>query len=257
MQDQIQIKEVSSRRLKICHISDTHGKHKQLEIPECDVLICSGDISMMGYKHEVESFMQWIGRQSNATFKLFIAGNHDLTFDPQRGGNTGTKPDWLLDLLHEKQVYNNVFYLENQSFEIEGVKFWSSPTSAWFHGEHWAFNVRQPEADALYSTIPLGTDIVITHGPAYLYGDWCLNCACYVGDHTLDYHVRRVKPLLHFFGHIHESYGHGKTPHGTHWFNGCNCGLDYEIHNEPWLMDVDFDNKTVEILNKNKTYETI
>jgi Icc-related predicted phosphoesterase len=237
------------RKLKICHISDLHGKHSKVQIPECDVLICSGDISMMGQRQELETFFRWLRLQANATWKILVAGNHDLTFDPQRGGNSGDKPDWLKELLSQAEKYN-IVYLENESCEIENVKFWGSPASAWFHGDRWAFNVKPEDSEKLYSTIPLGTDVVITHGPAYTYGDWCQNVNGPVGDNKLAYHIKRVKPLLHFFGHIHESYGWGYGANGTYFFNGCNCGLDYEIHNEPWLIDADFDEKEVEILNK-------
>lgn len=249
-----QIKPASSRKLKICHFSDTHEYHDYVTIPECDIAICSGDISMIGERRAVEKFFKWYARQSNATYKILVAGNHDLCFDPQRGGNSGQKPEWLRELLYDFELtvegHMNNHYLENDSCEIMGVKIWGSPTSNWFGGDRWAFNVREPEAEELYSTIPLGTDIVITHGPAYTYGDWAINCACYVGDHKLAYHLKRVNPLLHLFGHIHESYGHYPTSMGINFFNGCICDLSYKPKREPWLLEVDFDEKEIEILNK-------
>lgn len=206
---------------------------------------------MRGERDAVEDFMHWIGRQVQATFKIFTVGNHDLTFDPQRGGNVGDKPEWLKDILHQERVYRNVFYLENGIMDVAGVKIWASPTSAWFRGDRWAFNLREKEAEELYSTIPQGVDILVTHGPAYTYGDWAMNCACYVGDHALLKHVKRVKPLLHLFGHIHESYGYSYNM-DTHFFNGCNCTLQYEIGNEPWLIEADFDEREIKILNQIK-----
>jgi hypothetical protein len=59
-----------------------------------------------------------------------------------------------------------------------------------------------------------------------------------------------VKPLIHLFGHIHESYGYQATSFGTTFFNGSNCTLQYRIGNKPWLIDADFDNKEVEVLNE-------
>jgi Icc-related predicted phosphoesterase len=236
------------RKLKICHFSDTHGKHKYVKIPECDVLICSGDISMLGQKNELESFFRWFKLQSNCTHKILIAGNHDLTFDPQRGGNNGTKPGWLISLIEQAKKYN-IIYLENESCEIEGVKFWGSPTSAWFHGDYWCFNVNPEDSERIYSTIPLGTDVVITHGPAFSYKDWCRDVDRSVGDKVLDNHLQRVKPLLHLFGHIHESYGAEKGHQGTYYFNGSVCDLSYIVNNKPWLIEADFDNKEVEVLN--------
>lgn len=243
------------RKLKICHISDLHNLHKELTILPCDVLICSGDISMMGWKHEIESFFSWFRKQTQATYKILVAGNHDLAFDPQRGSNNGIhKPQWLVDLLDNFDDYGTSdinFYLENGLCQIEEVKFWGSPTSAWFHGERWAFNVKPEDSEVLYSTIPLGTDVIITHGPSYSNGDWCENVNGPVGDMVLTKELYRVQPLLHLFGHIHESYGHTQVKN-THFFNGCNCDLSYQIANEPWLIEADFDKKEVKILNKNQ-----
>lgn len=242
------------RKLKICHISDMHGKHKYLQIPECDVLVCSGDISMMGYKNELESFFSWFKRRARATYKILVAGNHDLTFDPQRGGNKGDKPEWLKEMISsfendEKDVSKDNYYLENQSIEIEGVKFWGSPTSAWFHGDRWAFNLKPEDSKEIYSTIPQGTDVVITHGPAYGHQDYCLDVCRGVGDMELGFALGRIKPLLHLFGHIHESYGYSSL-RGMHFFNGCNCDLSYEVVNKPRLIEANFDNKEVEVLNE-------
>lgn len=248
------------RRLKVCHISDTHGYHNYMNVPECDLLIYSGDLSMSGERYTVESFFKWISRLSQCTYKCVVAGNHDLCFDPHRGGNNGEKPEWLQELIDDFMGVESPFgqtgepktnfYLENSSCEIWGVKIWGSPTSAWFGGDRWAFNVRSHEAKELYSTIPLGTDIVVTHGPAHTYGDWAINCACYTGCYELADAIKRVKPLLHLFGHIHESYDVYPTSHGTYHVNGCVCDLSYTIRREPWLLDVDFDEKEVEILNK-------
>ena len=68
--------------MRITQISDTHNKHKQLDgkLPGGVLLIHSGDISSLGRKHEVEQFIKWFGKQ-DYTHKVFIAGNHDMTFD--------------------------------------------------------------------------------------------------------------------------------------------------------------------------------
>ena len=45
--------------MKIVCISDTHNKHKQIPedwFPEGDVIVHAGDISSMGYLHEIEEF---------------------------------------------------------------------------------------------------------------------------------------------------------------------------------------------------------
>lgn len=228
-----------------------HGHHHDLNIPACDVIVCSGDISMSGGKNEVIDFFAWFMGLTQCEYKILVAGNHDLSFDPLRGGNGGTKPEWLRELIVHFETSNPGLnpYLENDSCEIKGVKFWGSPTSSWFHGDTWAFNVREKQAEDLYSTIPEGIDVLITHGPSLGCGDWCDNVSGPVGDKVLAHHIRRVKPLLHLFGHIHEAYGHEESV-DSHHFNGSNCTIQYRIGNKPWLIDADFDNKEVEVLNE-------
>jgi 3',5'-cyclic AMP phosphodiesterase CpdA len=41
------------------------------------LLIHAGDMSSMGYKHEVQQFLKWFNGLDNYTHKIFIAGNHD------------------------------------------------------------------------------------------------------------------------------------------------------------------------------------
>ena len=68
---------------RITHISDTHNNHNQLngKLPGGDLLIHSGDVTSIGRKSEVERFIKWFNGIDNYTHKIFIAGNHDLTFD--------------------------------------------------------------------------------------------------------------------------------------------------------------------------------
>ena len=72
-------------KMRITHISDTHNKHKQLngKLPGGDLLIHSGDLTSIGREHEVENFVEWFNGIDNYTNKVFIAGNHDLTFDSE------------------------------------------------------------------------------------------------------------------------------------------------------------------------------
>jgi 3',5'-cyclic AMP phosphodiesterase CpdA len=67
--------------MRITFISDTHNKHKQVKLPECDIAIFAGDATSVGHKHEVESFLKWYSKQDQCKHKIFIAGNHDRSFD--------------------------------------------------------------------------------------------------------------------------------------------------------------------------------
>jgi len=257
-------------KYNITAISDTHNKHKQLngKLPGGDILIHSGDISSLGRKHEVQSFVEWFNGINNYTHKIFIAGNHDMTFDREKllrdklahfEGRTEYdtecaegKPDWLKELLGI-HLHPNVFYLENSSIDIEGIKIWGSPYSPTF-GYGWGFNVdRGYDAAQIWNQIPLDTDIVITHSPIYGYNDRTSNTNENVGCADLYHRLHEVKPHLHFAGHIHEGYGWGTIPYKDEWgdiytFNPSTCNLRYEAIQDPIKFNYDFVSREIEFL---------
>jgi hypothetical protein len=246
--------------MRITHISDTHNKHKQLDgkLPGGVLLIHSGDISSLGRKHEVEQFIKWFAKQ-DYTHKVFIAGNHDMTFDREIllrnklahfEGRTEYdtecaegKPEWLVEMLDN--LPDTVYYLENSSIKLEGINIWGSPISPSF-GYGWGFNKdRGHDINEVWSSIPMDTDIVITHSPIYGYNDRAQNTNENVGCADLYHRLHEVKPHLHFAGHIHEGHGWGTIPYKDEWgdiytFNGSTCNLRYEAINNPITFDYDF-----------------
>jgi Icc-related predicted phosphoesterase len=259
-------------KYSITTISDTHNKHKQLngKLPGGDLLIHSGDISSLGRKHEVQSFVEWFNGIDNYNHKIFIAGNHDMSFDKERllrdklahfeGRNINDydtscsegKPAWLEELLGI-HLHPNVYYLENSSIDIGGIKIWGSPYSPTF-GYGWGFNVdRGYDAAQIWNRIPLDTDIVITHSPIYGYNDRTSNTNENVGCADLYHRLHEVKPHLHFSGHIHEGYGWGTIPYKDEWgdiytFNGSTCNLRYEAIQDPIKFNYDFVSREIEFL---------
>ena len=243
-------------KMRITHISDTHNKHNQLNglLPGGDLLIHSGDISSLGRQSEVERFVKWFNGIDNYTNKVFIAGNHDMTFDREIllrdklahfEGRTEYdtecaegKPDWLYALLIS-ELNPNVFYLENSFVMLDDIKIWGSPITPSF-GYGWAFNKdRGYDINQIWNQIPNDTDIVITHGPIYGYCDRTYRTNENVGCNELYYRLNEVRPQLHFSGHIHEAYGYRNTDWG-YAFNGCNCDLSYLVNNKPMTFEYDF-----------------
>ena len=258
-------------KMRITHISDTHNKHNQLngKLPGGDILIHSGDVTSIGRKSEVERFIKWFNGIDNYTHKIFIAGNHDLTFDREIlyrdkaayfDGASWTdevaegKPHWLQNLL-DIELNPNVFYLENNFIEVDQIKIWGSPISPTF-GYGWAFNKdRGQEINQIWNNIPNDTDIVITHSPIYGYCDRASNTNQNVGCADLYHRLHEVKPHLHFAGHIHEAYGWGTIPYKDEWgdiytFNGCSCNLRYEVFNEPITFDYNFSTRQLEFIHE-------
>jgi Icc-related predicted phosphoesterase len=247
-------------KMRITHISDTHNKHKKLngKLSGGDLLIHSGDISSLGRESEVKDFVKWFNGIDNYVYKVFIAGNHDMTFDREKllrdkleyfEGRTEYKtecaegkPEWLIDIL-DVGLGTNVFYLENSFVEFDGIKIWGSPISPSF-GYGWGFNKdRGNDIAEVWNVIPTDTDVVITHSPIYGYRDKTYRTYENVGCADLLHRLHAVKPHLHFSGHIHEDYGYAPIQYGD-WsgyaFNGCVCNLSYDPINEPITFDYDF-----------------
>lgn len=70
----------NQKSLKLVCISDTHGMHQNLKIPDGDVLIHAGDITMKGEKYQMLDFDSWLGSLPHK-YKIVVCGNHDLCFE--------------------------------------------------------------------------------------------------------------------------------------------------------------------------------
>ena len=66
--------------LKIVIISDTHGLHERVSIPDGDILVHAGDLTNKGELADVARFNEFLGRLSHP-HKIVIAGNHDFAFE--------------------------------------------------------------------------------------------------------------------------------------------------------------------------------
>lgn len=209
--------------MQIVAISDTHGKHRDLQpLPEGDVLIHAGDVSRGGTKDQVTDFLEWFAEQKH-THKIFIAGNHDFFFEESEAKKIS------------RIIPKNIIYLNDSGVEINGLKFWGSPITPWFN--NWAFNRnRGSEIKKHWDLIPNDTDVLITHGPPFgildetVYGKR-------TGCEELLLRVYQVKPQYHIFGHIHEDYGNF-TKGETSFVNASVLDDWYEMKNKPMVLDL-------------------
>lgn len=208
--------------MKFVAISDTHCRHRSLRLPKGDVLLHAGDISYRSTRLEIEDFLAWFSKQP-FDHKIFIAGNHDFFFEKE-------KPSVV-----QQMMPAGVQYLKDEGVTIDGIKIWGSPYTPYFY--QWAFNKRRGAALAKHwNNIPLDTDILLTHGPAYGILDMVIN-EQHAGDKDLLAKVMEVKPKVHVFGHIHESYGITKR-NGTRFINACVLNESYEFANKPIAFDL-------------------
>ena len=214
--------------MKIVAISDTHNRHKKLEIPECDLLIHAGDFTSFGYKHEIEDFAKWINKQS-AKNVVIVPGNHELYFE----NGLPLSKEWI------KDNCPNAHLLIEESVEIEGIKIYGSPITPWFHD--WAWNRHPQQITKHWNNIPEDTKILITHSPPYGILDETTYAngdpkPGFLGCPQLLKRVQEIKPDLHFFGHIHAGYGE-KHIDGTSYYNCSNCDETYCPSNSPTVVE--------------------
>lgn len=245
--------------MRITLISDTHCQHAKVKLPGGDTLIHSGDFTWIGDPDEVTDFLDWFTIQPYAN-KVFIAGNHDLTFDSEilyrkkashyYGDEWDTpaevgKPDWLKRLLTE--LPSDTHYLETSVVEINGVKIWGSPHTPKF-GREWGFNVeRGYDINQIWTGIPIDTNIVVTHGPIYGYCDRVYGQNKNVGCNELYYRLMEVNPAMHVCGHIHEAYGYRQTDWGYALNASVYNHLNYTL-NEPITVDYDLHTKEIQFI---------
>ncbi len=204
---------------KIICISDTHGRHRKMNIPEGDILIHAGDLSPKGRVKEIKDFNNWLKRLPHP-HKIVIAGNHDFLFEEQ--------PEEAQALL------THATYLEDSGTEIEGIKIWGSPITPWFFD--WAFNRKRGEdIKQSWEKIPEDTDILITHGPPWGILDRTIH-GQQVGCEELLTAVKRIKPRLHIFGHIHEEHGIVHDAH-TQYINASMVDVHYQATQEAIVIE--------------------
>ena len=219
-------------------ISDTHNKHKKItqDLPGGDILIHAGDISSMGYQHEIREFCKWFNNLDNYTHKIFIAGNHDFGFQ-----DNPLKMREILDF------YSKITYLQDDFTYIgdsaqDMVKIYGSPWQPRFL--NWAFNAdKGDDIKQHWDKIPNDTDILITHGPAFGYLDTVIGQGTPLGCEELINKIAEIKPKIHVCGHIHSGNGYRISTDGSvHFFNASVLGEQYTYMYKP--ITFDWDKKT-------------
>jgi Icc-related predicted phosphoesterase len=177
--------------MRVTLISDTHNRCAGSFVPDGDLLIHAGDLTMSGKLPEVIQALAWLESMPHP-HKVVIAGNHDFCFQKD-----DRAAKWFKNA--------GIHYLQDSEVTVEGLRIWGSPWQPEFHD--WAFNLpRGKEIKAKWDSIPAGIDVLVTHGPPAGFGD-LVQGGEQVGCADLLEALDRVQPRLHVFGHIHEARG--------------------------------------------------
>ncbi|KAL9027800.1 MAG: hypothetical protein Q9196_003733 [Gyalolechia fulgens] len=215
-------------------VSDTHSaelfpsdasEHAyRSPLPPADVLLHAGDLTNFGYINEYEAMVKVLAA-ADAELKIVIAGNHDISLDVEYYESTG-KRRFHRNLSEDLEVVRNIWtggeaknagivYLEEgmRTFTLRnGASFtiYTSPYQPEFCD--WAFPYERdedrfnpPNAKNPIPSWP-DIDILLTHGPPMGIRDMTFTGETVGCEHLLRA-VKRCRPRLHCFGHIHEGWG--------------------------------------------------
>lgn len=206
-----------SARIRLVCISDTHTFKpctassttgaETVTLPSGDVLIHAGDLSNDGSFSAIQDQISWLSSLPYE-HKIVIAGNHDSYFDPRSR---------QLDDRHRLIDWGSVHYLQHRTLTLDfphhggrTLHFYGAPQIPACGGLDFAFQYPRGE-DAWSGTIPLGTDVLITHTPPKYY----LDLPNAMGCEWLLKEVWRVRPQVHVFGHVHAGFGKQRV-----WWDG-------------------------------------
>ncbi len=222
------------RRMRIVIISDTHGLHDHVTVPDGDVIIHCGVFTKTDHRSQVESFTNWFSKL-DFRHKIVIAGNHDLSFE-----NTHSERKWNV----KKLLDNGITYLCDSAITFDSLNFYGSPWQPEFC--NWAFNL--PRGKALkekWDQIPSDTNVLITHGPPHGILDLVENNRynqgrdLHQGCEELAERVTQLQNLkLHCFGHLHLNGGQNVEIYGKTFVNASVCDEAYNPVNKPVVVEI-------------------
>lgn len=224
--------------VKICAISDLHGALPKIE--ECNVVFICGDIFPLEIQRintECETWMNgefadWVDSLPCEKV-IIIPGNHDYFYE--RMGLTK-----ILSLIkNNPKLKNKLIYLENTSYEYEGLKIFGCP---WCDGPWgWAF---VDGTGGKYNAIP-NCDILLTHQPPRVKQLGCSYPGTIYeenwGSEKLKQQIFSKKICYNFCGHIHTgTHGGVIIPEcETKFYNVSIKDEDYKMTFKPTYLEID------------------
>jgi hypothetical protein len=203
-------------------VSDLHGHYPKLDGGH--LLIVAGDWCENDSGESFYEFLNWLECQKYNRI-VVIAGNHDnIAVHKLTETTSPVRVSYFIDGI------KNCTYLcdSGTEFEIDErvhfpvgdgadrfvykrkIKIWGSPWTTRFPGMNpkcMAFTVdTDKELAEKWAMIPEDVDILVTHCPPKGMLDKTARGE-EVGSQSLTNKIHKMQPIVHVFGHIHESYG--------------------------------------------------
>lgn len=205
----------SPQRVRFVHVSDTHGLHRRVHVPEGDVLVHTGDLTgnyatdanLLPHLRDVVAWLAELAQRFSRV--ILIAGNHDTLLDDRGGSHQLDEARRVLEALP-----SNCIYLDGESgngmVEYRGLHIWGCPVTVSrletlskryvSNAFERTFDVRQ----RVWDRIPEGLDVLLTHAPpAGVLSRDGVGCSALLAR----LRAMRRPPRLHCFGHDHTGIG--------------------------------------------------
>lgn len=200
-------------------ISDLHGYEPDL--PSGDLLIVAGDCTTQDSRQCWHHFSSYLDRLDYKRIVL-VAGNHD--------GHLADDCEWVLSILPRR-----VTYLQDELLMLEdGTKIYGFPWTPTFHDWHFMID-RGPVMRKMVQRIPDGIDILVSHGPPRgildgvpINGNEKLGFR-HMGCDDMAEELKRIRPKVHLFGHIHEQGHKTVVEDGITYHNVSAVDRGYEL----------------------------
>ncbi|KAJ6784834.1 hypothetical protein PWT90_06814 [Aphanocladium album] len=208
----------SPHPIRVVCIADTNCRLPA--VPDGDILIHAGDLTENGSSTEIQDKLKWLSALPHK-HKIFVAGNHDVLLDdtllakyPERRYNeTRTRHDLN---------WGNVFHRQNGGVTIGfpasrlglgdddalgsgSLTIFGSPWTPKYGVSAFQYHLSDCRKwEEVFGSLQQ-RPIVVTHGPPKHHLD--KRDFHQAGYPYLAQDVRRLRPKLAVFGHIHASYG--------------------------------------------------
>mmetsp|Transcript_20469 Transcript_20469/g.30746 ORF Transcript_20469/g.30746 Transcript_20469/m.30746 type:complete len:293 (-) Transcript_20469:35-913(-) len=215
-------KVVDRLGITIVLVSDTHGEHEKLTMPDkADMLISAGDWTLYGKKEHVTSFNEWLGKLPYQT-KIVVNGNHECNAMWKRSA---------------KSLLSNAILLVDEFIEVEfgtcnntnkdeqkedDINFNSDKDEKAKKLKIYGTNFYWPcsqESNPYFDQIDSSTDILISHCPALGYVDNNRGCPA-----LLNTIQNQAHPKIVISGHEHIARGiHFDPKSGITFVNAANA----------------------------------
>lgn len=194
--------------MKICALSDLHGTLLPVEdyFEPCELVLICGDIVPLNIQANSRKTRQWLVNNFKPWCEslpcdkvVFIAGNHDLHFGNLDFMYTQFPKDKKVTyLFHELYTYTD---RKDKEWEIFGTPYCK------LFG-NWAYMELDVRLTELFSDIPDGIDILLTHDQPFGYGDILMdrvvwNTGEHIGNKPLTLAILEKSPRYQFNGHLH------------------------------------------------------